>query len=136
MGYPMFIVLNQKWNPLVYKGLIESNNKWLIMTRKCYDYTDRRPTSVIFLHLLGKNKMNCFSGPPSSVSNAPHLSKLKYKKEGLIYFIQMSKSKYQHFYPHAFLRKLRLKKRIVSWAIFFKKEMKQAGFFYHFPKNG
>ena len=116
----MFIVLNQKWNPLVYKGLIESNNKWLIMTRKCYDHTDRRPASVIFLHLLGKNKINGFSGPPSSVS-MPLICLNLNKKGGLINFIQMSKSKYQHFYPHAFLKKLRLKKRIVSRAIFLKK---------------
>ena len=42
-----------------------------------------------------KKKVNCFSGPPSSVLNAPHLSFLK--KSTLIHFIQISKSKYQHF---------------------------------------
>ena len=136
MDYPMFIVLNQKWNPLVYKGLIESNNKWLIMTRKCYDHTDRRPASVIFLHLLGKNKINGFSGPPSSVS-MPLICLNLNKKGGLINFIQMSKSKYQHFYPHAFLKKLRLKKRIVSRAIFFKKNRwgRQGCCFFFSPKT-
>ena len=34
---------------------------------------------------IGK-KVNCFSGPPSSVSNAPHLSLSDLKKSGLICF--------------------------------------------------
>ena len=32
-----------------------------------------------------KNKVNCFSGPSSSVSNAPHLSFFRLEKSGLIY---------------------------------------------------
>ena len=39
------------------------------------------------------------SGPSSSVSNSPHLSFFQtWKKSGLICFIQISKSIYQHFY--------------------------------------
>ena len=42
---------------------------------------------------------------------------------GLIYFIQMSKSKYQHFYPYAFLKKLRLKKGLFLGPFFLKKQI-------------
>ena len=46
---------------------------------------------------IGK-KVNCFSGPPSSVSNAPHLYIFRLEKSASSIFLQMPKSKYWHLY--------------------------------------
>ena len=46
--------------------------------------TLRVPPSTFFKFQSDrKTKVNCFSGPPSSVSNAPHLSFFKLAKSGL-----------------------------------------------------
>ena len=43
-------------------------------------------TEYFFKFQSGRKKVNCFSGPPSSVSNAPHLSFFRLEKRGLICF--------------------------------------------------
>ena len=41
-------------------------------------------TEYFFKFQSDRKKVNCFSGPPSSVSNAPHLSFFRLEKSGLI----------------------------------------------------
>ena len=54
-------------------------------------------TEYIFKFLPDRKKVNCFSGLPSSVKNAPHLSFFELEKKVASSIFQMLKSKYWHF---------------------------------------
>ena len=65
---------------------------------------------------IGK-KVNCFSCPPSSVSNAPHLSFFRHEKSGLICVLGNKKYKYKTCLPHLFFIKVAWETLVLLLAI-------------------